>query len=148
MSIKFSYKEKFGYLPTDIGNYFPSSTNSVVHNYGTRNSSLPSTSQMTKMTYRLRSSEKSVQFKSNTLWSSLNDELKSSETVKLFKRRFKKQLIGPWCLWFCHVFDLLLIFKSKFYQSMIFSCTRFFSSSLLPQYALQNMTQYLKFFQH
>lgn len=92
---KFTYKEKFGYLPTDIGNYFPSSTNSVVHNYGTRNSSPPSTSQMNKMTYRLRSSEKSVQFKSNALWSSLNDELKSSETVKLFKRRFKKQLIGP-----------------------------------------------------
>ncbi len=90
---KFIYKEKLGYLPTEIGNYFPTSSNYTDHNYGTRvsSSTIPSNNSIA---YRLKSSEKSVQFKCNSLWTELPDSLKSLENPNIFKRQYKKYLIS------------------------------------------------------
>ena len=90
---KFIYKEKLGYLPTEIGNYFPTSSNFTTHNYGTRVSSTVIPSNI-NIIHRLKSSEKSVQFKCDVLWTNLPDSLKSLETVNIFKRKFKKFLIS------------------------------------------------------
>ena len=90
---KFVYKEKFGYLPTEIGNYFPTSSNFTSHNYGTRvsNSTVPLDR---KIVNRLKSSERSVQFKTNHLWSNLQDSFKSLESLNIFKKHYKKYLIS------------------------------------------------------
>jgi len=90
---KFAYKEKFGYLPTEIGNYFPTSSNFTSHNYGTRvsNSTVPLDR---KIVNRLKSSERSVQFKTNHLWSNLQDSFKSLESLNIFKKHYKKYLIS------------------------------------------------------
>jgi len=90
---KFIYKEKLGYLPTSIGNYFPISSNFIDHNYGTRvsSSTIPS---ITNIVRRLKSSEKSVQFKCNVLWSNMQDSFKYLENVNIFKRQYKKFLIS------------------------------------------------------
>ena len=91
---KFTYKEKWDLLPTEIGNYFPTDTNTTTHNYGTRNSSSSLSTHSNMIIYRLQSSKKSTQFKSNSLWSSFDDDLKFSENLNIFKRKFKKQLIA------------------------------------------------------
>ena len=49
---KFIYKEKLGYLPTEIGNYFPTSSNFTEHNYGTRVSTSTVASNI-NISYRL-----------------------------------------------------------------------------------------------
>ena len=90
---KFIFKEKLGYLPTRIGNYFPSSSNFTTHNYGTRVSSSTIPSNI-NMNYRLKSSEKAVQFKCDIFWTNLNDSFKSLETVNIFKKQYKKFLIS------------------------------------------------------
>ena len=82
---KFAYKEKFGYLPTEIGNYFPTSLNFTSHNYGSRVSNSSTVLLDRKIVYRLKSSERSVQFKTNHLWSNLQDSFKSSESLNIFK---------------------------------------------------------------
>ena len=93
---KFIFKEKLGYLPTRIGNYFPTSSNFTTHNYGTRISSSTIPSNI-NINYRLKSSEKSVQFKCDVFWSNLQDSFKSLETVNIFKKHYKKFLIsGQW----------------------------------------------------
>ncbi len=90
---KFVYKEKIGYLPTEIGNYFPSSSNFTDHSYGTRISSctIPSNNNIV---LRLNSSKKSVQYKCKTVWSNMPDIFKSLETLNIFKKQFKKFLIS------------------------------------------------------
>ena len=90
---KFTYKEKFGYLPTKIGNYFPTSSNYTDHNYGTRVSTSTIASS-NKIVYRLESSVKSVQYRSDTLWSALPDHFKTLETINIFKNQYKKHLIA------------------------------------------------------
>ena len=90
---KFIYKEKLGYLPTEIGNYFPTSSNFTGHNYGTRVST-STVAPSTNIAHRLKSSEKSVQFKCHTLWSNLPDSFKCLETVNIFKRQYKKFLLS------------------------------------------------------
>ena len=91
---KFIYKEKLGYLPTKIGNYFLVSSNFTEHNYETRVSNTPNVTLNTKIIHRLKSSERSVQFKCNSLWTNLQENLKSSETVNIFKRGYKKHLLS------------------------------------------------------
>ena len=90
---KFMYKEKLGYLPTEIGNYFPTSSNFTEHNYGTRVSTSTVASNI-NISHRLKSSEKSVQFKCYTLWSNLPDSFKCLETTNIFKKRYKKFLLS------------------------------------------------------
>ena len=90
---KYAYKEKYGFLPTEIGNFFPTSSNFTNHNYGTRVSTASLTTNA-NIVYRLKSSEKSVQFKCDSLWGSLNDRFKSLETLNIFKRQYKKFLIS------------------------------------------------------
>ena len=90
---KFIYKEKLGYLPTAIGNYFPTSSNFTTHAYRTRVSSSTIPSNL-NIIHRLKSSEKSVQFKCDILWTNLHDSFKSLETVNIFKRQYKKLLIS------------------------------------------------------
>ena len=66
-------------------------------------------SHQNKIVYGLKSPEKSVQFKSNTLWYNLQADLKSLETLKIFKRKYKQHLISnQWNLVTCHVFELHL----------------------------------------
>ena len=90
---KFIYKEKSRILPTTIGNYFPIASNFTDHHYETRvsTSTIPTN---INVVYRLKSSEKSVQFKCHKLWCNLPDSFKSLETLNIFKKRYKKFLIS------------------------------------------------------
>ena len=88
---KFLYKEKHSLLPTKIGNYFELSSNFVEHRHNTR---VSVTSQTLNLVVRLKSSEKAVQFRGNKLWNSISHDLRSQESYKIFKRKFKKQLIS------------------------------------------------------
>ena len=88
---KFAFKEKHELLPTKIGNHFQTTTNFSSHAYNTRTSNLINPS---KMSFRLSSSKKSVQFQSTTLWEALPTDLKCSESVQIFKRKYKKALIS------------------------------------------------------
>ena len=90
---KYVYKEKLGFLPTEIGNYFQTSSNFCCHNYGTRVSSSTILLSNNHIVYRLKSSQRSVQFNSNLLWSNLSIDFKSAETLNIFKRKFKKHLL-------------------------------------------------------
>ena len=88
---KFAFKENYELLPTKIGNHFQMATNFSSHNYNTRTSNIINPS---RMTFRLSSSKKSVQFQSITLWEALPTDLKCSESVQIFKRKYKEALIS------------------------------------------------------
>ena len=90
---KFAYKEKYEYLPTEIGNYFTTSSNFTSHNYGTRVSTATVPSNYS-IVYRLKSSERSVQFRCENLWANLPDRFKSLESQNIFKKQYKKFLIS------------------------------------------------------
>ena len=88
---KFIFKEKKGLLPTQIGNFFSTSTNFCNHAHNTR---VSNSSQPQKLKYRLKSSEKSVQYNCSSTWDNLPTVLKCIHSFNLFKKNYKKLLIA------------------------------------------------------
>ena len=76
-------------LPVNLMSYFY--TNDTVHNYQTRNSNNFHLPHM-----RLSVSQKSIFFQGPKLWNDLPLDIKTSPSINVFKRRFKKYLISTY----------------------------------------------------
>ena len=85
---KFIFKEKNGLLPTRIGNCFEIGSSVVPHGHGVRHERTP------RFICNLHASERSIQFTARDLWDNLPDDIKTVESFKVFKRTYKKYLIG------------------------------------------------------
>ena len=84
---KFLFKSNNDILPTVIGNYFEVRNNSGVPGLRPRNDVSP------EIVSRLISSEKSIQHRGIKVWGSIPDEIKQSESLILFKKKYKKYLL-------------------------------------------------------
>ena len=85
---KFIFKEKNGLLPTRIGNGFEIGSSVVPHGHWVRHERTP------RFISNLHLAENSIQFTSMDLWDTMPEEIKSAESFKVFKRAYKKYLIG------------------------------------------------------
>ena len=88
------YKFKNLLLPVPIGNYFEIDRCAEEHNHLTRNQSMQS-NVAPRIICRTKTAEKSVQSFGSKLWSELPSELKSCESLSIFKSHLKKYLLQP-----------------------------------------------------
>ena len=88
---KFSYKSHNSLLPTTLGNFFSFSSEQHNHDHFVRNRSRP-----IKFLCKSKTGEKSVQFKSFQMWKEIPHELKTSPSFNIFKKNFKKHLLGTY----------------------------------------------------
>ena len=86
---KFTYKAKNHLLPINIGNQFGLSSANLNHNHFVRNRVRP-----IRLLCKSKTGEKSVQYKSSQLWDNLSNDIKSSASHHIFKRKYKEFLIN------------------------------------------------------
>ena len=85
---KLMYKSVNNLLPTTIGNFFEFSSQEITHGHFVRNRQRP-----VRLLCSSRTGEKSVQYKSFKLWNELTFEIKNSDSLAIFKRKYKEYLI-------------------------------------------------------
>ena len=85
---KFTYKSKNNLLPTSIGNYFGFSSDQHNHSHFVRNSLRP-----IRFLSKSKIGERSTQFKSFQLWKGIPQEIKTSLSLNIFKKAYKKYLL-------------------------------------------------------
>ena len=86
---KFTYKTKNHLLPINIGNQFGLSSANLNHNHFVRNRVRP-----VRLLCKSKTGEKSVQYKSSQLWDNLSNDIKSSASFNIFKKKYKEFLIN------------------------------------------------------
>ena len=91
---KYMYKLKNDLLPTVIGNYFETRSEYCMnpaprYKFRKRN-------KTKKIDTRLKSSEKSIQIKSEKIWSEIPESLRKKKSINSFKKHYKSVLLrGP-----------------------------------------------------
>ena len=87
---KFIYKSQKGFLPTrNIANHFELRNANVSHSYNLRDRRIA----MNPISFNSIHGEKSIQRRGATLWNELSAEIRNSESLNIFKSRFKAHLI-------------------------------------------------------
>ena len=85
---KFMYKLKNNLIPVAVGNHFGLRNTVPTHNYNLRNRGTTP-----RIDTRLESSEKSIQIRGEKLWVDLPENLKTSASLKRFKKTLKSKLL-------------------------------------------------------
>ena len=85
------YKLKNNLIPVAVGNHFGLRNTVPTHNYNLRNRG--TTPQIDT---RLESSEKSIQIRGEKLWVDLPENLKTSASLKRFKKTLKSKLLDSY----------------------------------------------------
>ena len=85
------YKLNNSLIPVAVGNHFELRNAVPTYNYNLRNRGT-----MHRVDTRLESSEKSIQIRGEKLWEVLPENLRSSTSLKRFKRTLKSKLIDAY----------------------------------------------------
>ena len=93
---KFMFKAQNLLLPISLGNYFDIDRCAEEHSHFTRHHVLVNVpgSIAPRIKCRTRIGEKSIQFVGSKLWSQLPNVIKNSGSYNIFKRTYKKSLLG------------------------------------------------------
>ena len=86
----FTYKSQKGILPTEnIANHFELRNANVTHSYNLRDRRIA----MQTILFHSARGEKSIQHRGAKLWNKLNDKLRNSESLNIFKSQYKVYLL-------------------------------------------------------
>ena len=93
---KYMFKSENLLLPISLGSYFEIDRCAEEHSHFTRHHVLVNAPGhiAPRIKCRTKIGEKSLQFVGSKLWSQLPTDLKNCGSYKLFKRTYKKSLIG------------------------------------------------------
>ena len=87
---KFIFKSENGLLPNvNIAKHFELRNANVNHQYGFRNHGIHLQTIICDRSH----GKKSIQFRGSKLWNDLSEELRNSNSLNIFKRRYKKFLL-------------------------------------------------------
>ena len=87
---KFVFKRENELLPIpDIANHFRLRNENIHHNYNLRNRNIITPI----IDFNSATGKKSIQFRGAQLWNSLPENIRNSESLKIFKRKLKEHLL-------------------------------------------------------
>ena len=87
---KFMYKSKNDILPLPtIATHFTQTTHTLCHRYSTRNRAVTNVAPFSLLSCYAK---KSIQLRSDRIWSDIPNEIRQAESFNVFKHLFKKHL--------------------------------------------------------